>query len=153
MNIFFDKFKDAKLNGYNIGACVRVECEGKFLLVMRSESDFNGGIFEVPGGTLDNGESLEQTAIRELFEESGIVASEHDLVPLDMFEFYNSETGKHKVKFAFSLVLQSLPLIVLSKDHSKYVWLTKSEIESLPRQGVDEEFVLWRHHYTVLMIN
>jgi hypothetical protein len=36
---FTEKFKEAKLSGYNIGSCVRVECEGKFLLLVRSESD------------------------------------------------------------------------------------------------------------------
>lgn len=152
MNNFADKFNEAKSNGYNIGSCVRVEYEGRFLLLVRSESDFNAGIFELPGGSVDAGESLEEAAVRELFEESGIVAGENDVAPLGIFEFHNIETNKHKVKFAFSLKLLSTPKIELSPDHSKYVWLSRDEIQDLPLQGNDTDYVLWKDHFDILMI-
>ena len=151
-NNFTEKFKEAKSRGYNIGSCVRVECEGKFLLLTRSKSDFNAGIFELPGGSVDEGESLEKAAVRELFEESGIVASENDVVPLTIFEFHNIETNKHKVKFAFSLNLTSLPEIILSADHSGFVWLSRDEINKLPLQGRDTDYVLWKDHFDILMM-
>lgn len=150
---FTDKFKEAKLSGYNIGACVRVECDGRFLLLERSESDFGAGILELPGGSVDEGESLERGCVRELFEESGIVTREHNLVPLDIFEFHNIETNKHKVKFAFYLKLESLPVITLSSDHSKFVWLNQDEINELPLQGRDVDYKLWKDHFDILMID
>lgn len=58
------------------GASVIVRDEfGKILLQQRSDN----GLWGLPGGCQDLGERLESTAIRELFEETGIKVSEEDL--------------------------------------------------------------------------
>ena len=58
------------------GASVIVRDEfGRILLQQRSDN----GLWGLPGGCQDLGERLETTAIRELFEETGIKASEKDL--------------------------------------------------------------------------
>lgn len=75
------------------------------------------GVYEMPGGSVDYGERLEEAAARELFEESGIVVDANQLTPLGIFKFHNVETGKHKTKFAFDVVMNSVPVITLSNDH------------------------------------
>lgn len=147
---FETKLKEARENGYNIGACIRVKWNDTFLLLRRSPTDSGAGIYENPGGGVDEGETLEQAALREVFEETGITIPAVNLLPLDIFEFHNLETGKHKVKFAFSVVLDEKPDIKLSDDHDDFVFLSREEIEQLGRQGRDETYVLWTDHYKVL---
>ena len=50
--------------------------EGRILLQQRSDNSLWG----LPGGCQDLGERLETTAARELFEETGIIVNEDDLV-------------------------------------------------------------------------
>lgn len=49
---------------------------GRILLQRRSDD----GLWGIPGGAMDLGESLEQTARRELREETGLVAGELELL-------------------------------------------------------------------------
>lgn len=149
---FNQKLSEAKAKGYNIGACVRVQLGDKFLLLRRSATDVGSGIYENCGGSVDEGETIEVAAVRELFEESGIVAGISDLQPLEIFEFHNIETGKHKVKFAFNLKLDKEPKVVLSNDHDNYIFLNIDEIEKMPRQNRDEKYMIWEDHYKVLSL-
>ena len=62
------------------GAAVIVEnAEGAILMQRRADNKHWG----FPGGSMEMGESLEDTARRELFEETGITA--HSLTLLDVF--------------------------------------------------------------------
>ncbi len=149
---FAEKLKEAEVAGHNIGACLRVQYRNRFLLLRRSASDFCAGIYEIPGGSVDTGEILETAAARELFEEAGINVSVDQLEPIGIFEFHNVETGKHKTKFAFAVHLSDEPEIKLSPDHDEYKFLTREEIDALPRQGRDEKYVLWEDHYRVLCL-
>ena len=149
---FLIKLTEAQEKGYNIGACIRIEWNNTFLLLRRSPTDTGAGLYENPGGGVDEGESLETAAAREVFEEAGIVIPVEKLTPLDIFEFHNIETGKHKIKFAFSVVLDEKPNIKLSADHDAAVFMSHEEIDALPRQGRDEPYLLWEDHYKVLSI-
>ncbi len=150
-NDFDQRLQIALQSGDNIGACIRVGWQNRFLLLRRSVSDQASGIYELPGGEVDPGEGVTQAAVRELFEESGIRVLPENLEPLGIFDFHNEETGKHKTKFAFSVTFNEKPEVRLSPDHDDFVFLTREEIEALPRQGKQEGYVLWEDHYRMLM--
>ncbi len=58
---------------YHPGAvAMLVEHEGKFLLVEQYRHPARAKLLEIPAGTLEEGETPEQTARRELMEEAGI---------------------------------------------------------------------------------
>ncbi|MGM9950353.1 MAG: NUDIX hydrolase [Lysinibacillus sp.] len=62
-----------------VGACVIVVSpEQKILFQLRKDN----GCWGLPGGSMEPGESLEQVATRELFEETGLVASHFSLMEL-----------------------------------------------------------------------
>jgi len=50
---------------------VVIDAEGRLLLILRTQEP-EAGRWTVPGGCVERGESLEQAAVREVFEETGI---------------------------------------------------------------------------------
>jgi 8-oxo-dGTP diphosphatase len=63
-------------------ACALLDPEGRILLAQRPEGKSMAGLWEFPGGKLDEGETPEAALIRELREELGIETQEACLSPL-----------------------------------------------------------------------
>jgi 8-oxo-dGTP diphosphatase len=63
-------------------ACALVDADKRVLLAQRPLGKQMAGLWEFPGGKVEPGEHPEQTLIRELHEELGIVVSEPCLAPL-----------------------------------------------------------------------
>lgn len=65
--------------GIPVGVHVLLERDGEVLLMRRAGTGFFDGLYSLPGGHVEEGESLRATAIREMAEELGIVLDEVDL--------------------------------------------------------------------------
>jgi 8-oxo-dGTP diphosphatase len=65
-----------------VAACALVDADGRVLIAQRPQGKPMAGLWEFPGGKVEAGERPEQTLIRELKEELGIVVSEPCLAPL-----------------------------------------------------------------------
>lgn len=65
-----------------VSACALVDTDGRVLLAQRPEGKPMAGLWEFPGGKVEMGETPEQSLIRELEEELGIVVKEACLAPL-----------------------------------------------------------------------
>ena len=65
-----------------VAACALVDTDGRVLLGQRPAGKPMAGLWEFPGGKVETGERPEQTLIRELKEELGIVVNEACLAPL-----------------------------------------------------------------------
>lgn len=65
------------------GACVLLFNDRKQLLLQKR---LDNGLWALPGGSMEPGDTLEETAKRELFEETGYSALE-----LDMFHVFSGE--------------------------------------------------------------
>jgi 8-oxo-dGTP diphosphatase len=65
-----------------VAACALVDVDGRVLLAQRPTGKTMAGLWEFPGGKIEDGERPEQTLIRELKEELGITVSEPCLAPL-----------------------------------------------------------------------
>src|SRR5882724_7961554 len=63
-------------------ACALVDVDKRVLIAQRPEGKPLAGLWEFPGGKVEPGERPEQTLIRELEEELGIVVKEACLAPL-----------------------------------------------------------------------
>ena len=65
-----------------VAACALIDADGRVLLAQRPEGKSMAGLWEFPGGKVEAGERPEDTLIRELHEELGIVVREACLAPL-----------------------------------------------------------------------
>jgi 8-oxo-dGTP diphosphatase len=65
-----------------VAACALVDPDGRVLIAQRPEGKPMAGLWEFPGGKVETGETPEQTLIRELEEELGIVVKGACLAPL-----------------------------------------------------------------------
>lgn len=63
-------------------ACALVDHDGRILLAQRPEDKSLAGLWEFPGGKVEQGETPEETLVRELNEELGITTKVACLAPL-----------------------------------------------------------------------
>jgi len=65
-----------------VAACALIDSDGRVLIAQRPEGKVMAGLWEFPGGKVEAGERPEESLIRELNEELGIVVKEECLAPL-----------------------------------------------------------------------
>jgi len=65
-----------------VAACALVDVDGRVLIAQRPAGKPMAGLWEFPGGKVEDGETPEHSLIRELKEELGIVVNEACLAPL-----------------------------------------------------------------------
>jgi 8-oxo-dGTP diphosphatase len=63
-------------------ACALIDADNRVLIAQRPEGKALAGLWEFPGGKLNDGERPEDALIRELHEELGITVREACLAPL-----------------------------------------------------------------------
>ncbi|MFI6958509.1 NUDIX domain-containing protein [Nocardia vinacea] len=101
-----------------------VQHSGKILLLQRPTDDFMGGIWELPSGKVDPGESIDQALIREIKEETGldVTAIRNYLGDFD----YQSGSGKKSRQFNFTVEVASTDTVQLT-EHDAYTWTSLAE--------------------------
>lgn len=104
--------------------------EDYILLLRRStkETSFHG-LWELPGGKVENEDNPLNTAITELFEETGLkVKPELAIDSRNGFFAPHRDHDMKKIYYAFLVPVgndysNSFPTVKLSEEHDEYVWL------------------------------
>lgn len=104
---------------------------GKILLEKR-KNDPGRGKWSIPGGIVELGESLEQTVIREVQEETGLVVDEPELIDV-VSQATLDESGK--VKYHFVIV----DYLVKHKDGVARAASDAAELEWVLLNGVEQK--------------
>lgn len=73
-----------------VAACALIDTDNRILIAQRPEGKSMAGMWEFPGGKVEDGETPEAALIRELNEELGIETKETCLAPLT-FASYSYE--------------------------------------------------------------
>lgn len=98
----------------------------EILIVQRADHDSYPGIWEMPGGGLDYGESPQAGVKREVFEETGLTVSV--LYPLGVVSGFSSKKN-HIIRIAHLCKLENEnQQVQLSTEHSHYKWVDLNEI-------------------------
>jgi 8-oxo-dGTP diphosphatase len=93
--------------------------DAQVLLLRRPADDFMGGIYELPSGKVEPGETLDTALRREVEEETGlrVTAITGYLGSFD----YVSASGKKSRQFNFTVDLESTEPVEL-QEHDEYLW-------------------------------
>lgn len=67
-------------------------CRGDEVLLARKTRNIGAGCFNAYGGGPEEGETIEEAAVRELFQESKIKAAPQDLEKIAIVYFHNTKT-------------------------------------------------------------
>lgn len=106
--------------------------DGQVLLMERADAP---GLWQSVTGSQDPGETLEQTAIREVREETGLEASQFALTDWGIetrYEIYERWRHRyapgvtHNTEHVFGLCVPSaLPVTLAPREHLQYRWLPR----------------------------
>jgi ADP-ribose pyrophosphatase len=83
-----------------VGIGAVVVRDGKILLVQRGVAP-SKGLWAIPGGALELGETLQQAAEREILEETGVTIRARE--PVYAFDFFERD-GAGRIRFHFVIV-------------------------------------------------
>jgi ADP-ribose pyrophosphatase len=115
-----------------VGVGALVIHEGKVLLIKRGVAP-NEGLWAVPGGSLELGESLKQCAERETLEETGLVVRAE--TPIYVFDYVERDPAG-EIRFHFVIIDLKATYIsgnpVGQDDALEARWVGKEDIDALP---------------------
>jgi mutator protein MutT len=107
------------------------------------------GRFELIGGHVDPGETLEQALCREVQEEIGVDVTIGEIV--GAFTYESEDTFKVEICYLCELADTSAEPVINPEDHSEGRWITAHEISVLEKE--DNETELIRKAFTIIESN
>ena len=102
---------------------------GEVLILQRSnKNDVLPGYWDVPGGTLEDGEDPSVGAIREVKEEVGLDVSNVKL----FFQKSNVDVSKNKqfITLLFHTKTSNTNVVINPEEHDAFAWIKLAEIKS-----------------------
>ncbi|GAA2255597.1 hypothetical protein GCM10010430_44260 [Kitasatospora cystarginea] len=118
-----------------------VNRRGELLLVRRAATTLLGGLWELPGGAIEDGESVLDAARRELGEETGITGAR--VTAYLGHSDYDNSRGLRVREFAFAATLDHEQDVVLSAEHDAHQWVLPADLPD--RLAGHERDLIARH--------
>jgi 8-oxo-dGTP diphosphatase len=117
-----------------VAAVIRDE-KGRVLLTQRPQDRHMGGLWEFPGGKIDDGEGPAEALLRELDEELGLAAEVGQPLTFAIHE----EPGLRILLLFFNArILSGVPS---AREGQAVEWASPSELHSYPTPPADAEIV------------
>mgnify|MGYP006282478353 CR=1 FL=1 len=119
------------VNGDVALAVARKESNGKFLVLKRSQETSSSGFWNFPGGKIEE-EKLEEAALRELEEETGL---EGEIIESGDPYISSGELGHWRM---FPFLVEASGSVELSHEHSNFSWINLRELEKFETLGAGD---------------
>lgn len=116
-----------------VTAAVIIE-DGRLLLARRSEGDPLAGLWELPGGKIEEGESPQECLERELLEELEMASKAGPVVATTIYEY---EHGSFEMLALLATRLGEFRACV----HDDVRWASRDELDAFPLAPADVELV------------
>ena len=120
-----------------VAACALVDADGRVLIAQRPADKTMAGLWEFPGGKIEDGEQPEQSLIRELKEELGIVVSEACLAPLTFAS--HSYPGFHLLMPLY--VCRRWEGTVTAREGQRLAWVKPNQLRDYDMPPADVPLV------------
>ena len=120
-----------------VAACALIDADGRVLLAERPAGRPMAGLWEFPGGKVENGERPEETLIRELHEELGITIHEACLAPLAFAS--HAYADFHLLMPLY--VCRRWAGTVAAREGQRLAWVKPNRMREYPMPPADEPLV------------
>ena len=120
-----------------VAACALIDTDNRILLAQRPEGKTLAGLWEFPGGKVEKGETPEETLIRELEEELGIVTKVPCLAPLT-FASHTYETF-HLLMPLY--ICRRYEGIAHGREGQAVKWVRANALRDYPMPPADEPLI------------
>ncbi|HEX5566324.1 MAG TPA: NUDIX domain-containing protein [Streptomyces sp.] len=122
-----------------VGAVI-ADAEGRVLLLHRPADDYLGGLWELPSGGVDGGETLTGALRREVEEETGLEVTAVGAY-LGHFD-YRSRSGRLTRQFNFTATTAAGTVTLT--EHDEHLWADRDGQEKVS-SAVREVLAAWRN--------
>ena len=120
-----------------VAACALVDPDGRVLIAQRPAGKTMAGLWEFPGGKVEAGERPEDTLIRELEEELGIVVDEQCLAPLTFAS--HSYPEFHVLMPLY--ICRRWNGTVAPREGQQLAWVRPRELRNYPMPPADQPLI------------
>ncbi len=118
-------------------ACALIDADNRVLLAQRPEGKSMAGLWEFPGGKIEAGETPEESLIRELEEELGIVTQADCLAPLT-FASHSYEKFHLMMPLFICRKFEGIPM---PKEGQQLKWVRAKQLRDYPMPAADEPLI------------
>lgn len=118
-----------------VAAAIIENGQGRLLIARRKEGKSQAGLWEFPGGKIEQGESVEACLQRELREEMNI-----SIDPYEPFGVNDHAYGTTQIRL-FVHRARFVGGDISLTDHDEYRWVSREELREYPFAPADIKFV------------
>jgi 8-oxo-dGTP diphosphatase len=120
-----------------VAAVALVDADNRVLIAQRPQGKSLAGLWEFPGGKVEEGETPENCLIRELEEELGITTWRSCLAPLS----FASHTYEEFHLLMPLFICRKWEGMVQQREHAALKWVRPKQLRDYPMPPADEPLI------------
>ena len=136
-NVLLSRVLRQSTIGAERAAVALIDVDGRILISKRPENKYLGGLWEFPGGKLENTERAEDALIRELDEELNIQTSNSCLAPLTFSTHDYTDFNLLLLLF----VCRKWDGIIMGREGQEIKWVFPKELNKFPMPDADKPLI------------
>ena len=123
------------LTPIHVAVAVIGDADGRILLSRRAEDVHQGGLWEFPGGKVEDTEPFSQALARELFEELGIQVAQHE----PLIRIFHDYADKSVVLDVHRVT--EYTGVPMGREGQPLAWVAPEDLQSYPMPAADRPIV------------